>query len=524
MKETIKINLNQRLFDLDADAYNVLKGYLDSLRHYFDRKPGEADEIMQDIEQRIAEVLTDKLQGGKQVIVLADIEEVIKMMGTPADFDIEEDLNVEEDQKTDDSKNKWDTHRDQRRLYRDLETNIIGGVCSGLAAYFNIDTVWIRLIFVILLFLNGIGAILYGILWAVVPGANTTAQRLQMKGRPVTVENIQESVKSEYEKVKDNLNSYSQSESFKRTRNTFLDILNSFGQILIVFFKVILIIIGVCIGISVVALILTFLGVFSFGNFNTGINFSNHLEPFLGNITLFSIALAAVIIIPAIAILNGIIKLVFNIKSRLPILSAFAWTLWSLALVFVIIALLSGKSIFYESIKQKDKVSLKLKQNKPLYINVKENSFSGWETGHLTLFGRDVVRDKVEDRCYFHPSVAIRSTDQEIASMVIEQSFSFPFSEEFWDNHEYHVWNEFEYKWSQDDTVLILDNYFGIEDERLWQLPGMRITIYLPEGQQIVLDDDIKDLIVDNYSENNSLPDFNTHLVMENDKLSKVKN
>ena len=96
MKETIKINLNQRLFDLDADAYGKLKNYLDSLRNYFNKKPGEADEILQDIEQRIAEILHEKIKNGKEVIILADIDEIIGMMGTIDDFARDSDTSEEE--------------------------------------------------------------------------------------------------------------------------------------------------------------------------------------------------------------------------------------------------------------------------------------------------------------------------------------------------------------------------------------------------------------------------------------------
>ena len=157
MKETIKINLAQLLFDLDADAYTKLKDYLDSLKHYFEQSSEEASEILSDIEQRIAEILSEKLKDKKQVVTIADVDSVIEMMGTAEDFARESDAS-EEDTSASQEKQKA-TSSDEyskvhRRFYRDVDNNILGGICSGLAAYFNVDSVWIRLAFIVLLFIN----------------------------------------------------------------------------------------------------------------------------------------------------------------------------------------------------------------------------------------------------------------------------------------------------------------------------------------------------------------------------------
>ena len=224
MKETVKINLSQRLFDLDADAYTRLKDYLDALTRYFSQKsPHEAEEIIQDIEQRIADLLAGKLGERKQVINLADVEDVIAGMGTIEDFNMEE--GNEETSQEQRSSHQEETYGDRRRqLYRDLDNNLIGGVCSGIGAYFSIDPNWIRVVFVILFLLKGFGLLAYLILWAVVPAARTTAQKLSMKGRPVNVENIENAVKEEFVRIKDNVRRFPENESFKRAQSVFVEI------------------------------------------------------------------------------------------------------------------------------------------------------------------------------------------------------------------------------------------------------------------------------------------------------------
>jgi phage shock protein PspC (stress-responsive transcriptional regulator) len=524
MKETVKINLNQRLFDLDEDAYKTLKTYLDSLRKYFEKRPGEAEEILQDIEQRIAEILEQKLSSNKQVITIADIEETIGTMGTVDDITREAEDSEQQDFNTDDADEKKSTaddyNREYRRLHRDLESNILGGVCSGMAAFFNIDPVWIRLAFVLLLIANGIGLLVYLILWAAVPAARTTAQRLQMRGRPVTVENIQESVKSEYERVKDSFNKYSQSESFKRTRDTVNEVFTTFGQIFLAIIKIILIVIGVAMAIVLITLLLGFFGVIAAGwNFHTwqlpDIPFREHIGPMFHDITFFSIALLLVIMIPAVAILGGIIKLIFNVKTHYSVLSAFAWTIWSLALVFLIISVISGKDLINNSYKEKDEVILNINKSKPLYINIYDTILPDWKMGYYTFFGHEIIRNKINEKCYLKPSIYINTSDDSSMRMIIEKSSSIL---SFDDN----IYSNYQYNWDQTDTTIILDNYFSIHEEDLWQLPGINVYVLVPEGKEIFIDKDLKELIKPIENGNYSVLEYNTRLIMKNNRLEPV--
>jgi phage shock protein PspC (stress-responsive transcriptional regulator) len=199
MKETIKINLNGQLFDLDNDAYERLKNYLESLKSKFGASPDEAKEILEDIESRIAEILQEKLFEAKQVITLADINEIISLLGTA------EDIEEPESEEESNARSTKAQYKSSKRFYRDPQNRVFGGVCSGLSAYFNVDPIWIRLLFVFLFFANLAGLIIYVVLWIVIPPAHSTGQRLEMQGKKVTINDIEDSVKKEYEKVKTEL-------------------------------------------------------------------------------------------------------------------------------------------------------------------------------------------------------------------------------------------------------------------------------------------------------------------------------
>jgi phage shock protein PspC (stress-responsive transcriptional regulator) len=194
MKKTLTINVAGSVFNIDEDAYYRLKEYLEKIKVHFSGEK-EIDDIMTDIESRIAELLREKINSGKQVIILQDIEEIIKIMGEPHDFG---DFDKEEKKKT-------YYHSASRHIYRDPDNRILGGVCGGLGAYMGIDPIIPRIIFIVAFFGFGFGLLIYLILWIIIPEAKTTAQKIEMRGDPVNVSNIGSFVKEEFENIKDNI-------------------------------------------------------------------------------------------------------------------------------------------------------------------------------------------------------------------------------------------------------------------------------------------------------------------------------
>ncbi len=194
MKITVSINLGGYSFNIDEDAYAELKRYLKNLELHFAGEESSS-EILSDIETRMAELFRTKLTTYKQVITIEDLSQAISVLGTPEDI----------------SDNDGPSARDKfsapgyHRMYRDPDHRIIGGVCSGMGAYWDIDPVIIRILFAVIAIAGGIGILVYLILYIVLPEAKTTAQKIEMKGNPVNIHNIKESVKKEFDSVRKNM-------------------------------------------------------------------------------------------------------------------------------------------------------------------------------------------------------------------------------------------------------------------------------------------------------------------------------
>jgi phage shock protein PspC (stress-responsive transcriptional regulator) len=195
MKITVSVNLGGYSFNIDEDAYEELKRYLKNLEFHFAGEESSS-EILSDIETRMAELFRSKISVYKQVITIEDVNEVIKILGKPEDIDDKEGRST---------RDKFTT-RGYHRIYRDPDHRIIGGVCSGIGAHWDIDPLVIRIIFAALIFAGGLGALMYIILWIVLPEAKTTSEKIEMKGEPVNINNIKESVKQEIENVRKKMN------------------------------------------------------------------------------------------------------------------------------------------------------------------------------------------------------------------------------------------------------------------------------------------------------------------------------
>jgi phage shock protein PspC (stress-responsive transcriptional regulator) len=194
MKITVSINLGGYSFNIDEDAYAELKRYLKNLEFHFAGEES-ASEILSDIETRMAELFRTKLTNYKQVINIDDVNQAISIMGTPED--------ISDNDRTS-SREKFSSPG-YHRMYRDPDHRVIGGVCSGMGAYWDIDPVIVRILFVVTTLAGGIGALVYLILYIVIPEAKTTAQKIEMKGEPVNIHNIKESVKNEFNNVRKNM-------------------------------------------------------------------------------------------------------------------------------------------------------------------------------------------------------------------------------------------------------------------------------------------------------------------------------
>jgi len=194
MKKVVNINLGGRKFTIDDDAYQVMDTYLNSIKSHFSRLQGSED-ILYDIEIRLSELFDEDNSAG-EIITKSNVENVIKIMGTPSDFAGEDYEQTKQ--------HNMDTHTsvNTKRLFRDPDNKVIAGVASGLASYMGInEPLYVRLGFIFFFLFFGIGFIPYILLWALVPNASTASDRLSMSGEKININTIARNIEDGFEDI-----------------------------------------------------------------------------------------------------------------------------------------------------------------------------------------------------------------------------------------------------------------------------------------------------------------------------------
>ncbi|MDZ7878072.1 MAG: PspC domain-containing protein [Saprospiraceae bacterium] len=240
MNKVFNINLGGQPLTIDEDAYRILENYLQSLHNHF-RKSEGYEEIMSDIEARLGELVREGM-GKRAIVMIQDVKNTVSIMGKPEEFGAEP---MDETQKTSkNAQNAQNTEGGQsaaksakkppiqtgKHLFRDEETKVLGGVCSGLAAYFGIEEIiWVRLA-VLILGSSGVGFFFYILMWIIVPAAKTTADRLAMRGEPIDVNSIAKSIETGFEDLSKKVNDFGQdTEAHTRFGKQFSNGINAVG-------------------------------------------------------------------------------------------------------------------------------------------------------------------------------------------------------------------------------------------------------------------------------------------------------
>ncbi|MBQ6745775.1 MAG: PspC domain-containing protein [Bacteroidaceae bacterium] len=201
MKKNININMFGVIYAIDEDAYDLLKKYLENMRSYYSRRSG-GEEIANDVESRVAELFADLKAQGVEAITIEHVEDIIKRIGDPQQMD--EEADVKSERVMDGGYAEAVDDKSVRKLYRDPDDKILGGVISGLCHYLGIeDPVIARLIFLLLVFFShAILVVVYAVCWALIPEAKTAEERLQMKGKRVTPNAINEELMQGVDRAK----------------------------------------------------------------------------------------------------------------------------------------------------------------------------------------------------------------------------------------------------------------------------------------------------------------------------------
>lgn len=486
MKKTFTINISGRVFHIDEDAHEKLSHYLNQLNRYFGNDP-DAKEIVQDIESRISELFSEKMKGGGEVITLEHVEEVIAVMGMPE--------AISDSKPVDEEKKEKVTYVRSRKLYRDPDDKVLGGVCSGLGAYFNLDPVMVRIIFILLVILGaGSFLLVYIILWIVVPKARNTAERLEMKGEEVNITNISKSIKEEFQDVKQNYHSFRQSKGREG--------INEVGNVLVSLFKAILKVAVVLIGavfviISIVVLISLILSFFVTGAVVGFLPWSGAFPNYIGMfmngeiLSWFSIGVILVLGIPLIVLAYLGLKIIFRFKSPNGAVGLTLLVLWIVGLIVMIASAVTGFSGF-KDVSTNTRQEIIATPSDTLYLKLGKDEFSDYLDDNIELGNIRIANMNDKPFLVGTPELDIQRSETNNWGLVIKSKSRGQDQESAQKNSR-----EIRYDIDQKDSLITFQPWYVIPGQSSWHHQQIQITLKVPEGKTVYLNQDMVKILHD---------------------------
>ena len=333
MNKVFNVNIGGLIFSVDELAFDKLNSYISSIKSHFTNTDGK-DEIIADIEARIAEMLREKIRPGKEVITMDDLDSIIAVMGKPEDFgdgETEENTAGQSSEKTEySSAQGQQTHR---RLYRDIDNKIIGGVCSGMSAYFGInDPIWLRIAFLVLFFTGPVFCIVYIILMLIMPKARTITEKMETRGENININNIKKTFDEEIDDLKKNFNDMKNPAARQRVHNGMESFFDFLGEILHFTGRLLVKIIAwafAVVGIFMLVALSLFFRIISMDDLGLLGDLPHHNIFMITGLSLF-------IGIPILAIIAKSLKYLFHIKINTRVPGVIMGVLWVVGLVLLI--------------------------------------------------------------------------------------------------------------------------------------------------------------------------------------------
>jgi phage shock protein PspC (stress-responsive transcriptional regulator) len=546
MKKNISINISGIIFHIEEDGYDALKRYLDSIQKYFSSFEDNS-EIISDIESRIAEIFLTKLNEGKQIITQEDVKSLIATMGSVSDFKAAEEQEAgQEDASKGTQSKSYQAPSATKQLFRDQNRKILGGVCAGLANYFNVDAVWVRLFFALLtagwgvglliylimwivvpgsydldepqvakklfrdqerkvlagvsgglaayfgidvvvvriLFIittvfGGLGLIAYIVLWIVLPAAVSLTDKMQMQGEPVTLSNIESNIKK-------STGSKDGEEESVVTKIVMFPfrligmIITGLGKILTPLIEVIRVGLGILITILGALLVFT---VIIATSILFGLITDNSVPLHLGGpfnaeslpLNAFSNAIPSTTAIAAFfgALIPGIMITLLGISAIAKRVVFSSVTGWSLFFGFLLSVAVLGATVpkivydFKEDGKVKVEKTYPVK-GKTIVLNLREAGLDEYDQATLSLKGYDEKEIKIIQN--FEAQGRTRKNAIENTSMI-------------------------DYMYSVEDSVFTFDSNISFKDDAIFRAQRLHMTMYIPYHQKFILNEDMWRLI-----------------------------
>jgi phage shock protein PspC (stress-responsive transcriptional regulator) len=499
MNKTVNINLGGMFFHIDEVAYQKLSRYFEAIKRSLNNSNGQ-DEIIKDIEMRIAELFAEKHSNGKQVISLRELDEVIAVMGQPEDYRIDNDDN--EDPKT----NFSNANKSVKKLYRDKDGGMIGGVLAGLGHYFGVDKVWIRIFFLILVFVYGTGFLAYIILWIVMPEAVTTSEKLEMTGEPVNISNIEKKVRAEFDNVSEKLKNVNYDEMGNQVKTGADKIASNAGKVFMSIFNVFAKVLGVILIFSALpVLVMLLIGIFTLGtsafvefpwsDFIQAGNFSDFPVWTFGLLIFFSIGIPFFYLM-----ILGFKLLITNMKSLGNVVNYTLFALWIVSIALLITIGMNQMMEYSTQGRTVSKQTLTMDPQDTLQIKFTHNDYFAKNVNEQTDF--QVAQDSADQSVLYSNNVrfTIEKTDENAPYLQIEKKAkgrNLGVAKEKAEKIKY----SFKFKNNQ----LILDNYILTDVKNKFRDQEVELTLYLPKGTFFKVDNS-----VENYDRSND-DFFNLH-------------
>jgi phage shock protein PspC (stress-responsive transcriptional regulator) len=476
MNKTVNINIGGLFFHIDEDAYQKLSRYFDAIKRSLSNSSGK-DEIMKDIEMRVAELLTDKQKTDKHVINLKDVDEVVAVMGQP------EDYRIDDDNQEPSSTNFTSTGR--KKLYRDKDNGLVAGVCTGLGHYFGIDSVWIKIMFLIFVFAGfGTGIIAYFVLWIATPKAVTTAEKLEMTGEPVTISNIEKKVREEYDSVSSRFKNVNYDEMGNQVKSGAEKAASGLGNIIMKIFGAFAKVLGAFIliisSLSLVAVIITSIVmifsssmpdnkivefIYSPIGLETPLWIQGILFFFAAGIPLFFI------------LILGLKLLVTNLKSIGNVAKYSLLAIWLISIgILISLGINEFNQLAYTG-KTVQKETINISTNDTIKVKFRYNDFFS-----KNIYDRDDIRiaqDSMGNAVIYSNNVGIhlKRTDKPSPFIQIETKAHGKSFEEANERAK-----KIKYNFKIVGNELILDNYFLTDTKNKLRNQRVDIYLYLPNG------------------------------------------
>ena len=497
MNKTVNINLAGLFFHIDENAYAKLQRYLEAIKRSFTDAQGR-EEIIQDIEARIAELFTERIKNERQVIGTTEVEEVINIMGQPEDYRLDEEIFEDEP-----ASQRAYTDTSVKKLYRDTEHSYIGGVCSGLGHYLKIDALWIRIAFIVLGILTSGGfLLLYIAFWIFVPEARTTAEKLEMRGKPVNIDNIQRKVKEGFDTVADSVKNVDYVKYGNKAREGAGSVASTLGKIIKFVLKVFVKFIGILLiltgGTTLIAL---FVGLFTAGSldFFDG-SIADYVE--MANTTgaplwLLMVLTFIAVGIPFFMLFYLGLRILVNTLKRMPLTAKLSLLgLWLVSLIAMAVlgvrqgisSAVDGEALVTEVLPVQPTDTLRVKMNTQNKYSANKYHSQSWkirtdENGHKIIYNRDV-------------NISFQKSDSPEAKLIIKknaQGKSFEEAQLRAENIEYHF--------NMTDHTLSLDNFLITDYKNKFRDQEVELILAIPEGMTLLTDENIASYHRSRYSD-----------------------